>query len=81
MAHTEDPYRVLRKYKQYPVVTDTQSQCPDQIALESGHVSGTSPGEAKQTLEDPHGCLTIDCANIGLGFIEPLDRVRGHYWL
>jgi hypothetical protein len=46
--------------------------------VESGYVAGAGLGETKHAIKDAHGRWTVQGADIGLGFIEPLDVVSRH---
>lgn len=72
---------VFLQREQYPVITVTQSEPTSHIAVKSSQVTAARAGLVENAIEDTHGGGSIQAANVGSRFVEPLDSKGRHYLL
>jgi hypothetical protein len=78
MAHAEDAHNVFLKREQDALVAEAQAGRTRHVAVQGHNISTAGAGIVKNAIEDAHGDGTVQAANVGLGFIEPLDTVGRH---
>ncbi len=78
MADAEDAHGVVFESEQDTIISEAEPERSGQIAVQRIHVAGASAGEAENPFKQAHGGRLVHRANVGLGFIEPLDPVWWH---
>ncbi len=58
------------------VAAEAQPEFAGVPALECLHIAHSADGVPLQTIEDLHGCGTVESANIGARLLGPLDAKR-----
>ena len=78
MADAKDAHGVVFKSEQDTVITEPEPKGSGQIGVQCIHIAGASAGKAENPFKQAHGGSLVHRANVGLGFIEPLDPARWH---
>jgi hypothetical protein len=78
MADAKDAHGIVFESEQDAIISEAEPERSGHIAAQRIHIAGASSGEAENPFKQAHGGGLIHRANIDLGFIEPLDRVRWH---
>jgi hypothetical protein len=76
MADAKDAHGVVFESEQDTVISESEPERSRHIAVQRIHVAGASSGKAENPFKQPHGGSLVHRANVGLGFIQPLDPVR-----
>jgi hypothetical protein len=76
MADAEDAHGVVFESEQDTVISESEPERSRHIAVQRIHVAGASSGKAENPFKQPHGGSLVHRANVGLGFVKPLDPVR-----
>jgi len=69
---------VFFESEQDTVVTNPEPKRAGHVAVKRVHIGGASLCETENSFKQTHGDGLVDGADVGLGFIEPLDAVRRH---
>jgi hypothetical protein len=78
MADAKDAHGVVFESEQDTVITEAQPERSSHVAVQRIHITGASASEAENPFKQAHGGSLIHGANVGPGFIEPLDPVWRH---
>jgi hypothetical protein len=78
MADAKDAHGVVFESEEDTVITEAEPERSCHIAVQRIHIAGASAGEAENPFKQSHGGGLIHRANVGFGFIEPIDPVRWH---
>lgn len=79
MAGAEDPHGVPIEREQDAVIAKPEAEGACHIAAQCAYVARTGSREMEYPLEQAHGGWAVHAANVGLGFIEPLNTLGRHY--
>jgi hypothetical protein len=79
MADTEDAHGIFFEGEWHTVVAEPEPERTGHVAVERGHAARAGLGETENAFEQAHGRGVVQRADVGLGFVEPLDAVRRHY--
>ena len=64
--------------EQNAVVSEPKAESAGHIATQRVDVSRASAGKTQDAVEQAHRDVPVDAANIGGGFIKPVNSIRRH---
>jgi hypothetical protein len=79
MSNAEDADDVFFESEQDTVVANPEPKRACHVSMKRVHIAGAGSCKAENPFKQAHGSGLVDGADVGLGFIEPLDAVRQHY--
>ncbi len=76
VEHCRNIHDVAFDMEENPVVADSQPGRASEVTVQRADIAATSAGVMEYPIEDAHGCLTVDPANICTSRVTPVDAIR-----
>jgi len=64
--------------EQNAVVPEPEAESTGHVTVQRIDVTRASAGKAQNAIEQAHGGVAVEGADIGGGFIEPVNSIRRH---